>query len=280
LQRRHTITTAPLLYNPEFPRSNRYDADWVLENQMGPNALWLMEWLTDAVELKAGMRVLDLGCGRAMTSIFLAREFGVQVWANDLWITPDHNWRRVKEAGVQDAVFPLRVEAHALPFAKGFFDAVVSVDAYHYFGTDELYLGYLSGFVRPGGRLGMVVPGLMREIEEVPDHLLTPQANGKVFWEDECWSFKTAEWWGNLWGRCGRVKNVQTAILSDGWRHWCDFERVLEETGRNLFPSDWQALESDGGRTIGFVRAVAERSDAESTNLYDPGIGLQAGADT
>lgn len=58
---------------------------------MGPNALWLVEWLAEALPLRAGMRVLDLGCGRAMTSIFLAREFGVQVWATDFWITPDYN---------------------------------------------------------------------------------------------------------------------------------------------------------------------------------------------
>jgi hypothetical protein len=29
------------------------------------------------------MRILDLGCGRAMSSLFLHREFGVEVWA---WI--------------------------------------------------------------------------------------------------------------------------------------------------------------------------------------------------
>ena len=45
-----------------------------------------------------GAHVLDLGCGRAITSIFLAKEFDLQVWATDLWIGPDNNWRRVQEA--------------------------------------------------------------------------------------------------------------------------------------------------------------------------------------
>jgi cyclopropane fatty-acyl-phospholipid synthase-like methyltransferase len=108
--------TTSLLHKPEFPRSNQYEQSWMLENQMGPNAIWLAEWLWDVLPLKTGMRVLDLGCGRCMTSIFLAREFGVQVWTTDLWITPDHNWQRVLEAGVEDLVFPLRAEAHALPF--------------------------------------------------------------------------------------------------------------------------------------------------------------------
>jgi cyclopropane fatty-acyl-phospholipid synthase-like methyltransferase len=105
-----------LLIKKQFPRSSRYETDWMLDNQMRPNAVWLAEWLCGALPLKPAMRVLDLGCGRAMTSIFLAKEFGVQVWATDLWITPDHNWQRAVRAGVADKVFPLRLEAHALPF--------------------------------------------------------------------------------------------------------------------------------------------------------------------
>ena len=41
--------------------------------------------------IEPGTRVLDLGCGRAMTSIFLAREFGAEVWATDLWIAAEDN---------------------------------------------------------------------------------------------------------------------------------------------------------------------------------------------
>jgi cyclopropane fatty-acyl-phospholipid synthase-like methyltransferase len=37
-------------------------------------------------------------------------------------------------------VFLIRVEAHDILFANGFFDAIVSMDSYHYFGADALYL--------------------------------------------------------------------------------------------------------------------------------------------
>ena len=157
-----------LLKKPEFPRSAKYDPDWMMDNQMGPNALWLTEWLCEALALEPGMRVLDLGCGKAISSIFLAREFGVRVFAADLWMSPDHNWRRAVEASVADLVCPIKAEAHALPFAQGFFDAVVCVDAYQYFGTDELYIDYLSRFVRPNGSLGVVVVGLMQEMGASP----------------------------------------------------------------------------------------------------------------
>ncbi len=268
-----------LLNKPEFPISSRYEPDWVLDNQMGPNALWLVEWLTEVLALKPGMRVLDLGCGRALTSIFLAKEFGVQVWAADLWISPDHNRKRVEAAGVGSSVFPLRAEAHALPFPEDFFHAIVSIDAYHYFGTDVLYLGYLSRFLCPDGFVGIVVPGLMQPILDIPEHLARPQSNGKIFWEDECWSFQTADWWRNHWARNRCITDLRVDMLKDGWRHWRDFERVLEATGKSIFPSDAEVLEMDQGRYIGFVRAIARRAGQVGTNLYDSALGVSAGVD-
>lgn len=271
---------AALLRRPEFPRSSAWDPRAVVDHSMGPNALWLLEWLCQAVPVAREDRVLDLGCGKALTSAFLARELGARVWAADLWIGPDGNWRRAAEAGVADRVCPIRAEAHALPFARGFFDAVVSVDAYQYFGTDELYLGYLSRFLRPGGWLGVVVPGLMRPLEgEIPAHLRTPQANGKVFWEEECACFKTAEWWRELWGRSARVAEVRVEPMPDGWRRWLDFERLLEREARPQFPSDAETLERDQGRYLGFLRLTARRTGVEGADLYDPALGLRVGAD-
>lgn len=43
-----------LLMKPEFPRSAKYDPDWMMDNQMGPNALWLMEWLCEALDRDRG----------------------------------------------------------------------------------------------------------------------------------------------------------------------------------------------------------------------------------
>src|SRR5664279_6457997 len=133
------------LLNVRFPKASAYHPDWVRASVSGgANALWLTEWLSEAMDLRPGLRVLDLGCGRAASSVFLHREFGVQVWATDLWFAPTENLTRVRDAGVADGVFPLRAEARALPFATGFFDAIVSIDSFVYYGTDDLYLAYLA----------------------------------------------------------------------------------------------------------------------------------------
>jgi cyclopropane fatty-acyl-phospholipid synthase-like methyltransferase len=65
---------APSLTRPDFPRSNHYDLDWIIDGSLGPHPLWLAESLTHLMELRPGMRVLDLGCGKALTSVLLARE--------------------------------------------------------------------------------------------------------------------------------------------------------------------------------------------------------------
>jgi cyclopropane fatty-acyl-phospholipid synthase-like methyltransferase len=53
------------------------------------------------------VRVLDLGCGRAASSIFLHRELGVQVWATDLWFSASANLQRIRDAGAESGVFPI-----------------------------------------------------------------------------------------------------------------------------------------------------------------------------
>jgi len=252
-----------LLQNEDFPLSSKYDPKWVFDNQMGPNALWLTEALCQVMDLKPAMRVLDMGCGKAMSSIFLAKEYGLQVWANDLWIGATDNWGRIREAGVEDRVFPIHAEARSLPYAKEFFDAIVSLDSYQYYGTDDLYLNYFVKFVRPGGQIGIVVPGLMRDFDgAVPEHLTRLQASGGVFWAQDCWCFHTAEWWRNLWGRTGLVDVQLAEAIPDGWSMWLRWQKARDTAGASVFPSDVETFELDGGEYLAFVRMVARRKTA------------------
>jgi cyclopropane fatty-acyl-phospholipid synthase-like methyltransferase len=74
------------------------------------------------------------------SSIFLRREFGVQVWATALWFSATENYKRIRDAEVEDGVFPIHAEARGLPFAVEFYDAIVSIDSFVYYGTDDFYL--------------------------------------------------------------------------------------------------------------------------------------------
>jgi hypothetical protein len=74
-----------------FPLSAKYDRRWIRDNALGENALCQAESLARHLPLRAGMRMLDLGCGKATSSIFLAREFDVEVWAADGATSPNHD---------------------------------------------------------------------------------------------------------------------------------------------------------------------------------------------
>jgi ubiquinone/menaquinone biosynthesis C-methylase UbiE len=249
-----------LLKNDRFPRSAKYDPEWVLKGWMGPNVLWLTEWLTEKMNLKPGIRVLDMGCGKALSSVFLAREYGVRVWANDLWVNATENWQRIQEVGMQDQICPIYAEAHALPYAEGFFDTIVSLDSYQYYGTDELYLPYFIKFLKPGGEIGIVVPGLVKDFDgPVPEHLMQPHHDRATFWVDECWSFHTAAWWQDHWEKFSCIESVIADLQPDGWKHWIQYEKACDEAGTLIFPSEAGLLESDAGRYLGMIRVTGVR---------------------
>lgn len=251
------------LFKSEFPRSNTYDSEFILKNQMGPNVLWLTEWLCNHLEIQEGMRILDLGCGKAMSSIFLAREYKTTIWAYDLWISASDNWSRICVHQLENQVFPIHGRATELPFADNFFDMIVSFDSYHYYGTDDLYLNYITRFLKPGGHIGIVIPGFMRDIGiQLPEHLTMKQSHGGVFWGEDCWSFHTKEWWYNHWQRSTLVDVIYSDILPEGWKMWRDWELVVTEAGLNPFPSDAEVLNADKGEYLGFIGLVARKSDS------------------
>lgn len=235
----------------EFPRSNRYSPDWVRAGVSGgANPLWLTEWLTSALDLQPGMRVLDLGCGRALSSIFLHREFGVDVVAADLWFSPTENGRRIDDAGAAGHVVPLRLDARQLPFADGWFDAMVSIDSYVYYGTDDLYLADVARFVRPGGTIAIAGAGLTHEIDAVPEHLA-------AWWEPDLWCLHSAAWWEHHWARTGIVTVDRADTMPDGWQRWLAWHRAVNPDNT----AEIDAVRADAGRTLGYVRVTATRTD-------------------
>ncbi|MFD3705314.1 SAM-dependent methyltransferase [Nocardia sp. NPDC058658] len=236
----------------DFPRSNAYHPDWIRASVSGgANSLWLTEWLTDALDLRPGMRVLDLGCGRGASSVFLHREYGVQVWATDLWFSPDERAARFRDAGVADAVFPIRADARALPFATEYFDAIISIDSFVYYGTDDLYANYLASFARPGAPIAIAGAGLTQEIDgPLPEHL-------RPWWEPSLACLHSASWWRNHWQRSGVLDVTHADTMPDGWQRWLDWQHTVAPDNT----TEIAALEADRGTYLGYVRTIARRTD-------------------
>ena len=194
-----------------FPLTAKYDSQWIRDTALGENTLCQTESLARRLPLRAGMRILDLGCGKATSSIFLAREFGVEVWAADSATSPSENRKRAVALGCEASVFPLRVDAHSLPFAKDFFDAVIAIDSFLYYGTDDRYLSYLVQFIKPGGFIGIVDIAFTRDVRSIEDapEYLRPQYQ-------KHWPYvHTVEWWTRHWEKTGLVEVRWAELLSE-----------------------------------------------------------------
>lgn len=236
-----------------FPRTAKYDKRWIRENALGENALCQAESLARHLPFISGMRVLELGCGKATSSIFLAREFAVQVWATDSGISATENFQRAVVLETATHVFPMRVDAHSLPFAKNFFDAVVAIDSYLYFGTDERYLPYIAQFIKPGGFIGVLDIGFRREIrsiEEAPEYL-RPQY--EKYWS----SIHTVQWWKQHWQKTGLVDIQNAEFLPESdWllrKYWV--ERPPDQDKDPIM----RAVPKDDDRLIGLFCLVARK---------------------
>ena len=255
-----------LMHHAAYPRASAYDPEWVHRNGMGPNVLWLTDALTQVLPLEPGTRVLDLGCGTAISSIFLAREHSVQVFAADLWIEPSLNRARIEEAGVGDHVFPIEAEAHALPFAHGYFDALVSVDSYHYYGTDLRYLSYAAQFVKPGGAIGVVVPGNAVDPDDQPDEQVERSPLGADYS-----TFRSADWWARHWRRTTGVAVTHADMIPNGLEMWRQHARAgAAWTGTPVDQTPDGPLLFTDSSTMGFVRITARRTD-DTPLRFGPG---------
>jgi cyclopropane fatty-acyl-phospholipid synthase-like methyltransferase len=145
------------------------------------------------------------------------------------------------------------VDAHSLPFAKEFFDAVVAIDSYLYFGTDERYLPYIVQFIKPGGFIGVVDIGFRREIgsiTEAPEYL-RPQY--EKYWS----SIHAIEWWKQHWQKTGLVDVQHAQFLPES--DWLLRNYWVERPPNQNEDPIMRAVQNDDERVIGLFCLVARK---------------------
>lgn len=203
------------------------DNEFIIESMMGPCSLILIEELSQKLDLKAGMRVLDLGCGKGITSIFLARHFDVTVYAVDLWIPATENYLTFKRFGMEDKIIPIHAEANCLPFADEYFDAAVCIDAYHYFGTTKTYLDeHLAPLIKKEGTIAVACPGFTDEYTDVIPEFLLPLCP-----KEDLETLHSRLWWTSLWNKAKSVKLIDSFDLSSSskaWEKWLEAKDINE----------------------------------------------------
>ena len=230
--------------------SDDKNVEFLKTTMMGPNAMRIAEELASYLNINENMRVLDLGCGCGLSSLFLTKQYGVSVFAADLWISPTENYERFQSIGIDETVIPVSVDAtKGLPFAHRYFDILFSVDAYHYFGDTAEMLPSLIPFVKKGGYIAVAVPGIKYEFGgNVPDAM-------KPFWIDEVdRTIHSLGWWKNLWGMEKGIEIVDSREMTCcklAWEEWLT-------SSHPVAVQDIEMMKAENGQYFNLIQLIAK----------------------
>lgn len=237
-----------------YPLSEKYDTPELMSKIMGPNPLKLEEELLTGHKIPAGATVCDLGSGQGLTSVFLSKEYGFRVYAADLWSDPEENGRFFSQMGLTDQqIIPVKADALALPFAKEFFDAVVSTDSYNYFGRDPEYLdSKLLPFVKKGGYIYIAVPGMKKDCHDaLPPELL-------LSWTPEQLEYMhDTRYWTDMVGQCNGAEIITVCEMLSNQEVWADWLKQDNEYA----VGDRRAMEAGGGKYLNFIKIVLRKNE-------------------
>ena len=216
---------------------HHYKTYMTAEMLMGPNSARILEalWIKHPLQLHPDQRILDLGCGKGLTSLILAKETGAKVYANDLWVSAEDNKQRFEDWGVKDQITPVCEDANRLSFPQKQFDSLVSIDSYHYFATE---IGFFETKILPFLKNEAVVligiPGVKEAYTGRSTELLSEWLG------NEAYMFKSSAEWREIIGNHERMETVET------WELGC-FDLAWDEwfaTGHKYALEDQQFFET------------------------------------
>ena len=220
----------------------------------GPNGLRLSEELASHLNITSDMRVLDLGCGTGLSTMYLAEEFGVQVFAVDLYADPTENYERFKTLKIADRAIPIQADATKdLPFAKGYFDMLFSVDAYMHFGYTEGMLATIASYVKKGGYMAIAIAGLKKDFNgKVPKEMKPFFANKEV--EEQ---MRGIDWWTDLWSR---EKGVEIVSISEMKCHKQAWDEYLASRDPAKEDEKWDLdmMKAEDGKYYNIIQLIAK----------------------
>jgi len=238
--------------------SNKFVADEknfaLLQATMwGPNGIRQSEELASHFTITKDMKILDLGCGMGLSSLYLALEYGAHVFATDLYADPTENHEKFQSLGIADKIIPMLLDAtQPLPFAKRYFDVIFSVGAYNMFGDTEEMIPNLISYVKKGGYIAVAFPGLKYDFgDNVPPEM-------QPFWgePDVARTVHGIEWWKDLFSK---AKGIEIVTISEMACHdiaWDEYIKSIDPNGEDKWTLDLK--EAEDGKYFNTIQLVAK----------------------
>lgn len=200
-----------------YPELREYSREECYRDFFGGGGLYLTVEMARTLRLRPDDVVLDLGCGKGATSIFLAKHHGVRVIALDLWTSAEYLKEKFETQGYADRISAIQMDAtQQLPFPMNYFDAIFCMNSFNFYGGNVYFLRHLLQHLKPGRQLCIGSEVLSAEFteEQIANpppvyafRLPPPNEHVDVF-EDDFKKQHTSEWWKDLF-RSSRLLNVE-----------------------------------------------------------------------
>lgn len=230
-----------------YPELDGYSRDQCYEDFFGGGGLYLAVEMLRTLRLKPNDIVLDLGCGKGATSIFLAKHYGVHVIALDLWTSAEFLNEKFATLGYSDRIFAIQMDAtKPLPFPKDYFDAIFCMNSFNFYGGSVEYLKHILKHLKPSGQLCIGSEVLSEEFtkEQLANppqvyafQLPAPNEHVDVF-EDDFKKQHTPGWWQELFQSSGLLNVEHCHELEDADAIYEELVRYEHE--HHLDPFDVQ----------------------------------------
>lgn len=231
----------------QYPELEGYSRDECYRDFFGGGGLYLAVRMLRTMRLQPEYNVLDLGCGKGATSIFMEKHFGVRVAALDLWTSANFLEEKFRAKGIHDRITPIQMDVtESLSFPENYFDAVFCMNSFNFYGGNLNFIMHLLKHLKPGGQLCVGSEVLSAEFtEEQIDHpplahsfkLLPPNEHVNVFEDDFKKQYKPA-WWHNLFQSSGLLDVESCHELEDADVLYEELVRYEHE--HNIDPFDVQ----------------------------------------
>lgn len=229
---------------------NYMEKEHLKQNLMGPNAIALLQEAMVNINVDSAERVLDLGCGMGLTSMYLAEHTRAMIYAMDLWIPATENYKHFCECGFENRIIPIHADANDTPFADDYFDAVFSIDSYPYFGRNEEYLDkHLAPLVKKDGLIVLCIPGMKKELDYLPDEM------AKSWTAEDIESIRSIDWWEALLQKSSLTEIISISEMNcfeESWNDWLATENPYAI-------SDRKAMQAGAGKYMNIIKVVCKR---------------------
>jgi SAM-dependent methyltransferase len=232
-----------------YPELAGLSCNEIYHDFFGGGGLYLVVRMLRLLNLHPGQVVLDLGCGKGESSLYMAKHCEVRVKALDLCTPAEFLARKFAERGVGELISALQLDATGpLPYAQKEFDAIFCMNSFNFYGAEPGFLPHLLRHLKPGGQL--CIGSEVLSAEFTPKQLADPPfvyafplppPNEQVdVFRDDFLKQHTPLWWRNFFQDSGLLEVEACHELEDAEAIYQELVRYEHENA--IDPFDVQIL--------------------------------------